>query len=111
MFLLLTGCTTTKYIPVESFHTDSVYITKHTHDTLRTLDSVYIHEKGDTVFYERWRTQYRSVLRTDTMLVTERDTIRVPYEVTVEKSVPSYTGAILIGLMLLVTVMTMGFRK
>lgn len=79
--LLLAGCTTTRYIPVESVRTDSVYITKAVYDTLRTLDSVYIHEKGDTVFYERWRTQYKSILKVDTMLVTERDTIRVPYEV------------------------------
>lgn len=88
--LLLTGCITKRYIPVESFHTDSVYVTKSVHDTLRTLDSVYIHEKGDTVFYERWRTQYKSVLKTDTVLVTERDTIRVPYEVVkVEKDKPN----------------------
>lgn len=83
--ILSVGCTTTKYIPIESVKTDSVYIVAVSHDTLQTLDSVYIREKGDTVYYERWRTQYKSVYRTDTMLVTERDTIRVPYEVQVEK--------------------------
>lgn len=81
IILLLTGCTTTRYIPVESFRTDSVYITKAVHDTLRTFDSVYVEKNGDTVRIERWRTQYKSVIRTDTVQVTERDTIRVPYEV------------------------------
>ena len=49
--------------------TDSVYILQR--------DSIYIRERGDTVFVDRWhtRTAYRDRLRTDTLHIT--DTVRV----------------------------------
>lgn len=102
IFLLLMGCTTTRYIPVESYHTDSIYVAKAVHDTLQTLDSVYIREKGDTVYYERWRTQYKSVLRVDTCWMQITDSIKVPYEVVVEKKEKTGLAAFVAGLLMIV---------
>ena len=79
--LMLAGCTTTRYIHVGSHSTDSVYVTKEKHDTLRTLDSVYVEKNGDTVRIERWRTQYKSVVKVDTLWMQITDSIKVPYEV------------------------------
>ena len=44
---------------------------------------MYIHQKGDTVWYEKWHTKYidkvREVVRTDSFV--KRDSIPVPYPV------------------------------
>lgn len=100
--LLLAGCTTTRYIPVESVRTDSVYVTKEMHDTLRTLDSVYVEKNGDTVRIERWRTQYKSVVKVDTLWMQITDSIKVPYEVVrYKEEKPSITTIVYILLALL----------
>ena len=53
---------------------DSVYIEKEKHD------SVYIHQKGDTVLIEKWHTEWRDRWRDrekhDTLYISKRDTIR-----------------------------------
>lgn len=83
--LLLSGCTTTKYVPYKEFHTEYIIRT----DTLARMDSIYLHDSiytyhtGDTVYVtkvsykDRFRNVYR--VRTDTLLRT--DSIRVPYPV------------------------------
>lgn len=79
--MLFAGCTSVRYIPVESLHYDSVYVLKELHDTLRTFDSIYVEKNGDTVRIERWNTKYKSVHVKDTVTVTRTDTIYMPYEV------------------------------
>lgn len=85
LFALLSSCTTTKYVPVETVRTE--YITKHDSvllkDSVFLHDSVYIHAKGDTVWYEKWHVQYqdriKEVVKTDTVI--KNDSIQVPYPV------------------------------
>ena len=81
LLALLTGCKTTEYVPVETVRTDTVYIAHIVTDSVYQHDSIYIHEKGDTVWYERWHTQYRDRLRIDTMYQARVDTIAKPYPV------------------------------
>jgi len=84
---LFSGCTTTKYVTVPEYHTDTLRVVKVQHDSLVLKDSVYIHDKGDTVLIERWHTQYRDRWRTDTVYQSKRDSI--PYPVEVVKEVPA----------------------
>lgn len=73
------SCRTTsvEYVPVEKvktefrdvFHRDSVFI----------RDSVIVMVKGDTVFRDRWRVEYRDRLRRDT--IVRADSIPLPYPV------------------------------
>ena len=84
---LLSGCTTTKYVTVPEYHTDTLRVVKVQHDSLVLKDSVYIHDKGDTVLIEKWHTQYRDRWRTDTVYQSKRDSI--PYPVEVIKEVPA----------------------
>mgnify|MGYP004500005859 CR=1 FL=1 len=73
------SCRTTsvEYVPVESvktefrdvFHRDSVFI----------CDSVIVMVKGDTIFRDRWRVEYRDRLRRDT--IVRSDSIPLPYPV------------------------------
>ena len=81
----LTGCTTTKYVPVESVTHDSIYISRLQRDSIHVHDSIYmeVKTKADTVYKTKYvqKVVYRDALRTDTMLVERIDTIRVPYPV------------------------------
>ena len=90
------GCKT-KYI--ETVHYEPVEV----HDTLTNIvyerdsitlhDSVFIHMKGDTVFSEKWRTEFRWKFKHDTVHsvreipITMTDTIVTIKEVPVEKEV------------------------
>lgn len=78
--LLLAGCST-KYVPVETVRVDSVFLAKLQKDSIFIKDSVYIKEKGDTVFKEKHKLVYEYVLKTDTLYIERRDSIPVPYPV------------------------------
>ena len=84
---LFSGCTTTKYVPVPEYHTDTLRQVTVRHDSVMVHDSIHITEKGDTVRIERWHTQYRDRWRTDTIYQSKRDSI--PYPVEVVKEVPA----------------------
>lgn len=84
---LLSGCTTTKYVPVPEYHTDTLRQVTVRHDSVMVHDSIHVSDKGDTVRIERWHTQYRDRWRTDTIYQSKRDSI--PYPVEVTKEVPA----------------------
>lgn len=78
-FLFLTffvnACTTTKYVPVESVHVDSVYIARVERDSIYERDSVFVAVKADTVFVSKVQYRYRDRIVRDTLSVLQRDTI------------------------------------
>lgn len=82
---ILSSCTTTKYVPVETVRTE--YVTTHDSvllkDSVFLHDSVFVHAKGDTVWFEKWHVQYqdriKEVVKTDTVI--KNDSIQVPYPV------------------------------
>ena len=88
---LLSGCTTTKYVPVPEYHTDTLIQTKVLKDSVWLHDSVYVHEyqKGDTIFSTtiKWSTKYVEREVHDTTDVSKTDSI--PYPVEVIKEVPA----------------------
>ena len=88
---LLSGCTTTKYVPVPEYHTDTVRIVQHHRDSIYLSDSIYVSDfvRDDTVYktIERWRTKYIERLSHDTIYQSKRDSI--PYPVEVTKEVPA----------------------
>lgn len=81
MLVALAGCRTVQYIPVETVRTDSTASAKRETDRVFVRDSVTLTVNGDTVYRDRTRTVYRDRWRTDTFLVVNRDSIRVPYPV------------------------------
>lgn len=88
--LLCSGCTTTKYVPVETIKTDTVYQSRIERDSVYLHDSVYVKEwqKGDTVFRDRdrWHTKYVEREVHDTLYQSRVDSIAVPYPVEKELS-------------------------
>ena len=85
--LLLTGCTTTKYVPVETVRTDTMKVTKYERDSIYIHDSTIVREKGDTMLIEKWHTRWRDRWMHDTVYQSRVDSIPKPYPV--EKRVPA----------------------
>lgn len=81
MFLLI-GCRSMP-APITNTETRIEYRDRVKVDRVIVRDSIYIRERGDTIFYERWHVS-RETLH-DTIRVCQIDTIRVP--VFVEKEV------------------------
>ncbi len=79
---LLSGCTTTKYVPVIEHTTDTLVQRVVERDSIHVHDSIRVTEKGDTVTIERWHTQYRDRWHHDSIYIARHDTIPQPYPVT-----------------------------
>lgn len=79
--LLAFSCTTTEYVPVETVKTDSIYISLLERDSIYVHDSVYVRDKGDTVYVEKVKYLYKEKFRTDTVYTERTDSIRIPYPV------------------------------
>lgn len=86
--LIFCGCTTTKYIPIETVR--DVY--HNTTDTIRDSIShtVYVNQyvKGDTIFKERVESLYVDRWRVHDSIVIQRDSIPYPVEVIKEVEIP-----------------------
>lgn len=78
--LLLCGCRT-EYVPIESVRYDSVMIEKMMRDSVFVRDSVYLKEKGDTVFKYKDRFVYVYKNRVDTFFAEKIREIEVPVPV------------------------------
>lgn len=83
MWIMFTfiGCTSTKYIPIESVRTE--YINSIEKDTLIMKDSIFHKEKGDTVYIEKYKIIYKTKHKNDTIIIN--DTIPIIQEVEVVK--------------------------
>ena len=76
---LFGSCTTTQYVPVPEYHTDTVRISHNTRDSIYVHDSTYIKEAGDTVRIERWHTKYIEKQVHDTIYQSRTDSVPKPY--------------------------------
>ena len=85
--LVLSSCTTTKYVPVIEHHTDTLIQTNIQRDSIYVHDSISVTQKGDTISIDRWHTKYIEKQVHDTTYVSKTDTIPLPYPV--EKEVPA----------------------
>lgn len=83
--LMMAGCRA-KYIPVEKVVYDSLFYARIVHDSVYIRDSVYIHEKGDTVFKYRDKYVYLDRLKVDTIYIDRWKDREVPVPVERELS-------------------------
>lgn len=110
--LIFCGCTTTKYIPVETVR--DVY--HNTTDTIRDSIShtVYVNQyvKGDTVYNDRIEYLYKDRWKVHDSIVIQRDSIPYPVEVIkeVEKPVTSWHNYLIIGCLCL-TILFLIFKR
>ena len=101
---VLRGCKTCECLPSVEYR-DSI-VTRYHHDTIQTYakDSVFIHQKGDTVWRERWSIRWRDkiVERHDTIYCDqEKETVRV------ERVVPTYYKGVSLAFWILVALLAL----
>lgn len=77
----ISSCTTTQYVPVVEYHTDTLIQKLTQRDSIYLHDSTIVREKGDTVLIERWHTRYRDREVHDTVYQSRVDSIPQPYPV------------------------------
>ena len=88
--LALTACRTTRVsTDSHSASRDTVYVARHSRDTLHTADTLrlFVRERDDTVWIERDRIRWRerTAARTDTLWRHRTDTVRDVERVEVER--------------------------
>jgi hypothetical protein len=81
LMLMLIGCTTIKYVPVESVHTDSIYISKVQVDSVYLHDSTIIRQVGDTIYHTEIKYKYKFKFLCDTFTDIQVDTITQVVEI------------------------------
>lgn len=77
---------------VERVRVDTTYISKVQRDSIYLHDSVAVRQeiKGETIYayVDRWHTQYKYIVRTDTLTRARVDSI--PYPVEIVRQVPRH---------------------
>ena len=83
-FVLVCSCSP-KIVEHTVTRVDSVYVDRFKIDSIYQRDSIFIHEKADTVYHyvERWRDHY--IFQKDTVSIIQRDTTVVTEVKEVEK--------------------------
>lgn len=67
--LLIVGCTTTQYVPTEIVKIE--YENKEIRDSIYIRDSVFIKQKNDTIFINKYQLIYKDRLLRDTIIRTD----------------------------------------
>lgn len=83
--LMVCGCRT-KYIPVESLRYDSLVVAKLVHDSVYVRDSVFVRERGDTVYKYKDKYVYVYKTRIDTFFAERVRDVEIPVPVERELS-------------------------
>lgn len=85
LVMMCSGCVSTKYVPVETVKTDTLYLSKVERDSICVHDSIYVKEwqNGDTIYRDRdrWHTEYVEKQVHDTLYQSKVDSVAVPYPV------------------------------
>ena len=87
---ILPSCKTVDCIP-EVVYRDSIR-TEYQHDSIYRYerDSIYIHQKADTVWMEKYITRYKDVLKVERDTVWRDNTQTIVKEVEVEKPIAPF---------------------
>lgn len=73
--VVMVGCRTLPEPVAVRVERDSIYLSRVERDSVFVRDSVTIREKGDTVYRDRWRVEYRERVLRDTAYVGKSDTL------------------------------------
>lgn len=108
----LLSCRSVKYVPVETVKTEYKTRDSIRYDSIYQRDSVFLYQKGDTVYQYKYLYKYRylTLRQTDTVAIT--DSVRVPYPVekalTGWQAVKMKTGGLAVGLAAVLVLVVVG---
>lgn len=93
--LLLTSCRSVKEIPVKETEYKYIdrYIDKIKVDSIYQRDSIYIREKGDTIYEYKDKIIIKYQYLSDTIYICKVDSISVPQVIEVEKRLSKWEDA------------------
>ena len=121
MTLLLGSCKVKKKIvevPIPQIKTEIKYIDKVKYDSIYLKDSVYIIQKGDTIYNNKVAYRYKYKYLKDTIIVNETDTIiklqkvteiKVKNQLNVVQKILMYIG--LFSLLMFIIIIYKHFKK
>jgi len=82
---LLGGCKSKEYIKVPEYHTEYVNRTDTFHklDSVYLKDSVFMYQKGDTIYHTKvtFRDRYHNIYKVKLDTIIKQDSVSVPYPV------------------------------
>lgn len=82
---LIAGCKShERVVIVETVRADTLRLSRNIRDSIWLHDSIFIRDKGDTMWIERWHTRWRDRTVHDTTYVSKTDSVPVPYPVEVK---------------------------
>lgn len=81
MIVTFASCAPAKVVTVVERHDSIVWQLKTDSVMVYARDSVYVREKGDTVYVDRWHTLYRDRIKSDTVWCQTADVTPVVTEV------------------------------
>lgn len=118
LLLFLLGCTSTKYVPIETVHTDSIYISTIKVDSIFEKDSIFVDNRGDTVMIYKNIYKYKYKMLRDTLTIERVDTVRVPYPIearltkwqTIKQDIGGIAIGSLVALVLFIIIWLIKFR-
>lgn len=79
--IVLYGCKSIQYVPVETIKRDTTYISQIKIDSVYHRDSIYVEHKGDTVYLSKYKYLYKYIEKHDTLWQEKVDTIQIAYPV------------------------------
>ena len=102
LFCILVGCKSTEKLQNINTETRIEYRDKYHRDSIYIRDSVIIYVKGDTVFKDRWHTEWKEKESGDTVFLT--DTVYIEKEVYRDRSEPPNNNGMIITLILIIII-------
>lgn len=102
LFCILVGCKSTEKLQNINTETRIEYRDKYHRDSIYIRDSVIIYVKGDTVFKDRWHTEWKEKESGDTIILT--DTVYIEKEVYKDRSEPPNNNGMIIILILIIII-------
>lgn len=79
--IILYGCKSIQYVPVETIKRDTTYISRTKIDSIYHRDSIYVEHKGDIVYLSKYKYLYKYIEKHDTLWREKTDTIQVAYPI------------------------------
>lgn len=106
LMIAFASCKQIQYVPIETVKTE--YKDIFVKDSVYLKDSIFVSQKGDTVFYTKFQTKYKYKYLRDSVYINDTVTVKVPIPTVVkinelnwfQKSL-MYSGALAILFLLL----------
>lgn len=78
---MFSGCKSVEYVEVPKIQKEIEYRDRVQRDTVYVHDSIYVHQKNDTIYVDKYKYVYREHIKTDTAFIYKSDTIVKTYQI------------------------------